>query len=296
MPAPATFTHVGGLSFSGAREPLNNLWSAVGVEREARLHILDLRPHAFRLDAAAFILGGWRGCCGDPARARTLWALDTPLALPHAAAAALTDEPSPTWEQAVRAVASLSPDETREATGEHSKARRQFELTGTPAPLDSRLYRRTVEGLRLLDELLREGVAVAPQAPGLDAAVTLIEASPALTGRDLNLTGRRPHKPGVAHARTQKLAAYARFDHPAIAAVAATLDAAWDAVLACITAFSVRGDLDQPRKVLVEGSNDDTEGWVYRHPEAVATSTSKYKRQSLESMKGKSRMNTVEYR
>lgn len=247
------FTHVGGLSFSGAREPLSNLWSALGVERGGRLHILDLRPHAYRLDAAAFLLGGWRGCCCERGDARTVWAIDTPLALPRPVAAAVTGDDAPDWFQTVRRIASLPPDAVRDAA--ESKP-----------PLDPRSYRRTAEGFRFVDELLREGVAVSPQATRTDAAATLIEVLPTQTAKDLNLTGRRPRKVGDAHARTRKLAAYAAFDHPSLEATAATLDAAWDAVLACITAFSVRDHLDQPPH-----SQAATEGWVYRHPEAVGS-------------------------
>ena len=79
------FSFFGGIDFSGAKEPLSNLWSAIGVERDGKLHILALRPHAFRGDLASYVSGGWREEMGGEGE-RILWGADFPFGLPGAAA------------------------------------------------------------------------------------------------------------------------------------------------------------------------------------------------------------------
>jgi hypothetical protein len=53
-------------------------------------------------------------------------------------------------------------------------------------------------------------------------------------------------------------------------ATAVTLEDAWDAVLACLTAYLVREDLEQPSRVgTIAPEVVKVEGWIYRHPKVV---------------------------
>ena len=52
-----SYAWFGGIDFSGAREPLANLWSAVGEERAGKLHIRWLQPHPFREDLRTYVAG-----------------------------------------------------------------------------------------------------------------------------------------------------------------------------------------------------------------------------------------------
>ena len=49
-----------------------------------------------------------------------------------------------------------------------------------------------------------------------------------------------------------------------------TLEDAWDAVIACLTAYLARHDLEQPFR-LHPGEREafEHEGWIYRAPDAV---------------------------
>src|SRR5688572_18626295 len=100
MPEP--FAFFGGIDFSGAREPLPNLWTAVGEAVDGRLRIISVRPHAYRADLASYVGGGWRAACNGVA-GRVLWGADFPLGLPGEVARALGA--GTTWESQIAWVA-----------------------------------------------------------------------------------------------------------------------------------------------------------------------------------------------
>jgi len=258
------FTVFGGLDFSGAKEPLSNLWACTGVERDGGLVVTDLRPHAYRADAADAIVSS----AGDGGRA--LWGLDFPFALPVDATRELLGGDDPGWDDLLRWVASHPPSDLVEALPTYAKSTRSVDAGSKAlAPLDLRLHKQTVEGMRLLHGLRdRVGAAIAPLAPAEASPVTLIEVYPTVTANDLGLRGRKPRRAGDAGARREQLRPYVTFDHPSLEATAATIEDAWDAVLACVTAYRVRGHLDQP-----EGRSPLTaiEGWIYRDPAAVGS-------------------------
>ena len=83
------FAYVGGIDFSGAKEPLSNLWSAVGREQHGKLHVLALCPHAFRQDLAHHVGGGWRKLLKAEDDAAILWGADFPFGLPGDAVSTL---------------------------------------------------------------------------------------------------------------------------------------------------------------------------------------------------------------
>ncbi len=279
------FTFYGGVDFSGAKPPLSNIWTAVGIVAPAddgaedgdRLQILDLRPHAYREDLAAFI-GEGAAALGDLSTLPTLpdsgppalWGMDYPFSLGDGVARAILPDWDGTWRDSLPRLTALLPDELKAVAQPHQKTRRAIDTGSAKAPLDLRLIRQTHEGLRLLETLMTDaGATVLPfQDASAPAGPTLIEVYPTLTARDLGITGRRPARPGDAAARPQKLAPHLSFAHPSMAASAAALEDAWDAVLACLTAFLVRNDLDQPFRV---GSHPPevirNEGWIYRHPQ-----------------------------
>ncbi len=263
------FRYFGGLDFSGAREPLDNLWAAFGEERDGKLHVLSLRPLPFRADASEYLVSGWRTECGADAGARVLWGCDFPFALPQAATVIAGAR---TWDESVRWLAErdlAAVTETLEAT---RKLRRKCdEAAGALPPLDLRTAAQTVCGARFLFELTRDhGVAVAPQARRDDAATTLIEVYPSGTAKDIGIKGgRKPKRAGEVAARCAGLRQYASFDHPSIEAAAAALEDARDAVLACVTAYLVRADLQQHQRGGIEDATTALEGWIYRHPAAV---------------------------
>ena len=266
------FDYFGGIDFSGAREPLTNLWSALGCVREGKLHILDLRPHAFRADAVHFIVDGCRKPLGAQGQPRCLWGLDFPFSLPAQAAATLCGVTGqPTWNDVIAWMASHPPDDVRDAGRKFQKTTRQIDVGKAMAPLDLRIYKQTVEGVRFLAALRQEAhAAVWPQSPVDDASISLIEVYPSITATDLNMTGRRPRRAGQVRARPEQLAAYLTFDHPSMQAAAVTLEDAWDAVLACLTAYLVREDLKQPERLgRIPCEVYELEGWIYRHPDAA---------------------------
>lgn len=263
--------YLGGVDFSGAKEPLGNLWSAVGREREGKLCIASLRPHAFRTDLAGFVCEGWREAVGTEADTPVLWGVDFACGIPLGAARHLVGN-SVNWESALAWVADRPADEIRDALPDEVRTPRLTDAVAGLAPFDVRSYRQTVEGLRWLHELREEhAVAIAPQAAAASALCTLLEVSPAVTAVDLGLPRRRaPSRPGEHRARAAALRTFLRFDTPEIEALAVTLEDAWDAVVCCLTAWLVRDDLDQPfrasphpREVLA------LEGWIYRPPAAL---------------------------
>jgi hypothetical protein len=264
------FSHFGGLDFSGAKEPLSTLWTAVGVERDDRLHVLDLRPHAFRLDAMEFVVHGWRGVTRAPAEARCLWGCDFPFSVPAELARELCGAEA-TWPRLTSWIASNPQDDLSSWSERFANTKRAVDTGGAMSPLNPRLHKQTVEGLRLLARLTQEhAAAVCPQVPKPDATVTLLEVYPSQTALDLNLLGRKPNRKGQVRARASSLEPYLSFDHAAMEATAVTLEDAWDAVLACLTAYLVREDLEQPLRVgTVPADVVRVEGWIYRHPKVV---------------------------
>jgi hypothetical protein len=264
------FSHFGGLDFSGAKEPLSNLWTAVGVARDERLHVLDLRPHAFRLDAMDFVVNGWRRVAGADTNARCLWGCDFPFCVPADLARQLCGGEA-TWQDLSKWVASNPQDDLSYWIETYGSTKRSIDAGAAMAPLNTRLQKQTVEGLRMLARLTQEcGAAVQPQAPQDNAPSTLIEVYPSQTAIDLNLLGRKPNRKSQVRARASSLEPYLSFDHPAMEATAVTLEDAWDAVLACLTAYLVREDLDQPyRAGNAPREMVMLEGWIYRHPQVV---------------------------
>lgn len=265
------FHYYGGIDFSGAKEPLSNLWSAVGRERDGKLHVLALCPHAFRLDLAHYVAGGWRKLAVADDDAPVLWGADFPFGLPATAAAEL-EETRAGWKELVAWVADRPADEVRDAFPGHHKAPRRTDTGGAMAPLDLRLYRQTAEGLRWLHELRETGeVAILPQAPDPRARTTLVEVYPSGTVTDLGIRCRRtPSRPGEVRARPAALRPYLTFESPCIEAIAVTLEDAWDAVIACLTAYLARHDLEQPFRLHPgERETFEREGWIYRAPAAL---------------------------
>jgi hypothetical protein len=268
------FEYYGGIDFSGAKEPLSNLWTAVGVEREGKLHVLSLCPHPFRADLRHFVAGGWRRALDVDGAARVLWGADFPFGLPAAAAGALGGGLHD-WAAVLAWVADRPADEVREALPEHQRTRRRTDTGKAMPPFDIKLYRQTVEGLRWLHELREEmdgAVAVMPQAPGGDAASTLIEVYPSGTMVDLAFRCRRvPSRAGEVRARPAALRTFVTFEDASLEAIAVSLEDAWDATIACLSGFLARDDLDQPFRLspAAEHAALRLEGWIYRPPAAL---------------------------
>jgi uncharacterized protein YbaA (DUF1428 family) len=264
-----TFGFFGGIDFSGAKEPLNNLWSAIGVEADGRLRILDVRPHAFRADLAMYVAGGWR----EPgARAgRILWGADFPFGIPADVATAIGAGAE--WVRIASWIADRPADEVREAAAERSRTPRATDTGAALAPLDLRLFKQTVEGIRWLHEIREEQVvSILPQAADPAADTTLIEVYPSSTVQELGLPRRRsPSRPAEARARAAALRTYLDFSEPVCEATAVTLEDAWDATIACLTAFLCRDDLEQPsRAANASQERIRCEGWIYRPPATLA--------------------------
>jgi hypothetical protein len=266
---PDAFAAFGGVDFSGAREPLANLWTALGKEVSGRLRITDLRPHAYRADLAAFVAGGWR--TDAQASDAILWGAGFPFGLPAEVATALGAGAS--WSSYLPWVADRPPDEVRGAAGNTARSLRLTDTSGALSPLDLRLYKQTVEGLRWLNDM-REGeseVCIHPQCVVDGAATTIIEVYPSVTVRDLGLPRRRvPGRPGEIKARIAALKPFLEFQAPVFAATACALEDAWDACIACLSAFLCRHDLDQPRRINAgPWERIAAEGWIYRPPAAL---------------------------
>jgi hypothetical protein len=266
------FEFFGGIDFSGAREPLGNLWTAVGHERDGKLHVVALCPHPYRADLGAYVAGGWRAQLGAAGQARILWGADFPFGLPiEATRRLLSDAPEAAWDRLLDWVADRPPDEVRGAVPDLQRSLRRTDAAGALPPLDLRLYKQTVEGLRWLHELREaEETAVVPQSPRDGAATTLIEVYPSATMKDLGIRCRRvPSRPGEVRARPAALRTFLTFADPSLEAIAVTLEDAWDATFACLTAWLCREDLDQPhRSGGAERELLELEGWIYSPPGA----------------------------
>lgn len=264
------FRYLGGVDFSGAKEPLGNLWSAVGREEQGKLHVLSLRPHAYRADLAAFVGNGWAEAAEAAASGSILWGVDFACGVPAAASEHLLG-PGASWERTLAWIADRPADEVRDGLPEEARTPRLTDGAGGVNPFDVRSYRQTVEGLRWLHELREEAdVSVAPQT-AVTAPCTVVEVNPAATAVDLGLPRRRaPSRPGEHRARAAALRTFLTFDTPEIEAIAVTLEDAWDAVLCCLTACLVRDDLEQPFRVGRHPRETLTlEGWIYRPPAAL---------------------------
>ena len=265
------FSCFGGVDFSGAREPLSNLWTAIGVADEGKLRIVSLRPHAFRSDLASFVAEGWRAAAGAGEQDVMLWGVDFACGIPADASRHLLSG-SGTWDRVLAWIADRPADEVKESIPEELRTSRRTDGNGSQAPFDVRTYRQTVEGIRWLHELREEhGIAMCPQAQDPGAPCTLVEVSPSITTVDLGLPRRRaPARPGEYRARAAALRTFLSFDDPEREATAVTLEDAWDAVLSCLTAFLVREDLQQPERAVHPREVLELEGWIYRAPAALA--------------------------
>ena len=266
------FRYFGGIDFSGAKEPLSNLWTALGEERDGKVHVLSLCPHPFRADLAAFVAGGWRKHVGADDGAAVLWGADFPFGVPAEVARRVAGDRKPSWAGLAAWVADRPADEVKDAVPDLLKTLRVCDTGGALAPFDLRLYRQTVEGIRWLHGLRDEAdVSILPAAPCDGAATTVIEVYPSGTVKDLGIKGSRvPMRAGEVRARPAALRTFLTFDHPSLEAIAATLEDARDACLACLTAFLCRDDLAQPFRLgRVPEETVRLEGWIYRAPQVL---------------------------
>ena len=262
------FGWFGGVDFSGAKEPLANLWTAVGREEGERLRIVSLRPHAYRADLGSFVGGGWRGAVGAEEGERILWGVDFPFSLPAAAASHLLGGLAH-WDRLLPWVADRPADEVRDSVPEALRGLRLTDSGVGPSPFDVRQYKLAVEGIRWLHELRESAeVSVLPQAPRREARSTLVEVSPGATVQELGLPRRRaPGRPGEVKARAAALRTFLDFASPEIETIAVTLEDAWDAMVSCLTTYLARTDLEQPFRVAKHPrATIELEGWVYRAP------------------------------
>jgi Protein of unknown function (DUF429) len=267
------FRFFGGIDFSGAKEPLSNLWTAVGEERDGRLCIVSLCPHPFRADLASFVAEGWRRHALVDEGDRILWGADFPFGLPADAVHAIDGLRERSWRGLASWIADRPPDEIKDGLGGHLKALRRTDTGGALAPLDLRLYRQTAEGIRFLWELRDAAeVSIVPMAPRGDAETVLIEVYPSGAVKDLGMKGSRvPSRPGEVRARPAAFRPFLSFDHPSMEAAACTLEDARDACIACLSAYLCRDDLDQPYRLdRVPRELVELEGWIYRPPAALA--------------------------
>jgi hypothetical protein len=269
------FDYYGGIDFSGAKEPLSNLWTAIGAERDGKLHIVALLPHPYRADLGHCVAGGWRRTLGVPASATILWGADFPFGIPAEAAVELVGARAG-WGELLAWVADRPADEIRGQLPDHHRTRRRTDTGKAMPPFDLKLYKQTVEGLRWLHELRetldRAELAIHPQLPQPGAQTCLIEVYPSGTMVDLAFRCRRvPSRPGEVRARPAALRTFLTFDDPSLEAIAVTLEDAWDATIACLSAFLAREDLEQPFRTMPAEAHDVVrrEGWIYRPPAAL---------------------------
>src|SRR5690606_5055183 len=105
------------------------------------------------------------------------------------------------------------PDEVREAAGELVKQARRADSGGAMSPLDTRIYKQTVEGIRWLADLREKGdVSVHPQAVRTGVPTSLLEVYPSATAKELGLPRRRtPGRPGEVRARAAALRTFVEF-------------------------------------------------------------------------------------
>jgi hypothetical protein len=266
------FSFFGGIDFSGAKEPLSNLWAAVGRDQGRKLEIVSLVPVPFREDLRGHVAEHWRRHAGAAEGDAILWGADFPFGLPAATARRIAGERPARWAALAAWVADRPPDEVRMGLGDLLKALRQTDTGGAMPPLDLRLYRQTLDGLRFLHELRDEAeISILPQAPREGAATVLIEVYPSGAAKELGIRGGRvPSRPGESRARPAALRPFMTFAHPSLEACACTLEDARDACIACLIAFLCRADLDQPHR-LGRATPDllALEGWIYRPPAAT---------------------------
>jgi hypothetical protein len=268
------FDFFGGIDFSGAREPLSNLWTAVGSEQDGKLRIVSLRPHAFREDLRGYVSGGWRAEQNAAEDDRILWGADFPFGVPAASVDRLVPgrASAEAWVVLLAWVADRSADEVRDALADRLRERRLTDTGGAMPPLELKLYKQTVEGLRWLHELREAGeVSVVPQAAAADTATALIEVYPSASAQELGLPRRRaPGRPGEGRARAAALRTYVGFADPSLEAIATTLEDAWDATIACLTAWLCRDDLGQPySRAELPRETIELEGWIFTPPGAA---------------------------
>lgn len=266
------FRYFGGIDFSGAKEPLSNLWAAVGCEHEGKLEIVSLCPIPFREDLRAHVAGYWRRGAGAEDDDPILWGADFPFGVPAEMARRIAGERPASWRGVAAWVADRPPEEMWKQFPDLQKTGRCCDSGGAMAPLDMRIYKQTLEGLRFLHELRDEtDVSILPQAPNESAGTVVIEVYPSGAAKDLGIRGGRvPSRAGEVRARPAALKPFMTFAHPSMEACACTLEDARDACLACLVAFLCRDDLDQPQRVgRVPAEMLALEGWIYRPPAAL---------------------------
>jgi len=266
-----SFRFFGGIDFSGAREPLANLWTAIGEERDGRLHVRWLQPHPFRDDLRHYVAGGWRKAALADESARILWGADFPFGIPSAAAQQIADGRRVSWPGTAGWIADRPADEVRVVLAGFAKTLRSTDTGGALAPFDLRLYRQTVEGIRWLHALRDEtDLSLLPILPAPAAPTTLIEVYPSGASKEIGMKGGRlPSRPGEVRARPAALRTFMTFEHPSLEAMACTLEDARDACMAALVAFLCRDDLDQPARLgRAAPETLGLEGWIYRPPAA----------------------------
>jgi hypothetical protein len=113
---------------------------------------------------------------------------------------------------------------------------------------------------------------VHPQHPLEGASTTVIEVYPSGSVQELGLPRRRsPGRPGESRARAAALRTFVNFADPGVEAIAVTLEDAWDATIACLSAWLARDDLDQPFRTSVHVPETlALEGWIYRPPASLS--------------------------
>ncbi|HEU4557828.1 MAG TPA: DUF429 domain-containing protein [Longimicrobium sp.] len=263
------FQYFGGIDFSGAREPLSNLWAAVGREQEGKLEIVSLCPLPFREDLRAHVAGYWRKPAGAGEDDTILWGADFPFGVPASMAQRIAGLRQASWAGVAAWVADRPPEEIWKEFPDLQKTPRGTDTGGALAPLDMRIYKQTLEGMRFLHELRDAAdVSILPQAPNASATTTVIEIYPSGAAKDLGIRGGRvPSRPGEVRARPAALKPFMTFAHPAMESCACTLEDARDACIAALVAFLCRSDLDQPRRQdRVPAEMVVLEGWIYRPP------------------------------
>ncbi len=266
------FRYFGGIDFSGAREPLSNLWAAVGREHEGKLEIVSLCPLPYREDLRAYVAGYWRRHVEADEDDAILWGADFPFGVPAAVARAIAGERPATWAGVAAWIADRPPEEIWKQFPDTHKAPRATDTGGALAPFDMRIYKQTLEGIRFLHELRDDAdVSILPEAPNDSAATTVIEVYPSGAAKDLGIRGGRvPSRAGEVRARPAALKPFMTFAHHSMEACACTLEDARDACIACLVAFLCRDDLGQPRRIgRVPEDALALEGWIYRPPAAL---------------------------
>lgn len=267
-----SFAYYGGIDFSGAKEPLSNLWAAVGREREGKLEIVSLCPLPYREDLRAHVAGAWRRHVDAGEGDAILWGADFPFGVPGEAARRIAGERPAAWAGVAAWIADRPPEEVWRGFPDLQKALRATDTGGAMSPFDMRLYKQTLEGIRFLHELRDDAqVSILPQAVNQAASTVLIEVYPSGAAKELGIRGGRvPSRPGEVRARPAALKPFMTFAHPSMEACACTLEDARDACIAALVAFLCRGDLDQPRRLgRVAPELLALEGWIYRPPTAL---------------------------